>query len=130
MNNIKLTKSSIILTILFVVSVVMLPIEYFWGRTGVELLELEKNYLMMPGLLLWVLLVAQLAAAVLGILNRYDLAFFSSVIGVCCAVFALLLRIIDYGDGNFMEHMGTGIVYCVIAIIEVFICINKKKTIN
>lgn len=127
MNNIKLTKASIALTVLFVISIVMLPIDYFWGTTGMEYLSLEKEYHMMPGLLLWVFVIAQVIAAVLAVLNRYDLAVFANVIGACGAVLALLLEVIDYGEG-FLDQMGTGIIYCVIAIAAMVICVKKKKT--
>ena len=128
MNNIKLTRTNTILSILLLVSIILLPIDFAFGDPSLEIMKLEDSYLTMAGLMLWVFFGAQLITVIMSFLERYDLSIFSGIVEVGSIFLALAIDVIDWNDGAFLKDADiSAFLYFLIAAAELIILWKKNK---
>lgn len=123
MSLIKVTKETVILIILALISVIMLPLEYYDGYTCLELMEQAEFH----GILLWIYYITFAVTILFTILQRTDFSKMTIIIHaiVMCV---LLLMSIDYRDGAFWNEMGPALmISSICSIISLLITIKKYK---
>lgn len=121
MENIKITKTSTCVILSALLAAVMLVCPFFEGNPITELME-EMEF---PGLLLWVYYVTFAITVIFSVFQKDDFAKLFAMINLAVLALNIIVVLIDYGDGNFMERIGVGMYGCLIASAVSTVSITK-----
>ena len=106
----KLSKPAIIVIVLALLSVLMVDVGFFWGRSAYHFME-EMDFC---GLLMWMFYIAFALTGVCMVINHMDLAKLTAIISNCAIILTILVLFITNADITFWGRLRIG-AYCLTA---------------